>query len=206
MKRATNDECRVTSEKCGTHAANSRHSSLVTRHAAFTLIEIMVVVGIMGIILAAGIPSLYKLFHKEGFRKTVNDIVEVCTTARARAILGGSTTEIVFHPLERRCEVSGGGGAPATSTGGKPSSEMSTPAPASTHSASFAEGVTLEMLDVNLHEYKDADVVKVRFFPNGTSDEMTIILRSDKGEWRKIALELTTGLVLPIETDPNKWK
>jgi len=45
-----------------------------------------------------------------------------------------------------------------------------------------------------LTEYKDADTAKVRFFPNGTCDEMTLILHSDKGEWMKITLEITTGL------------
>jgi hypothetical protein len=34
----------------------------------------------------------------------------------------------------------------------------------------------------------------VRFFPNGTCDEMTLVLRSDKNEWRTISLEVTTGL------------
>ena len=53
----------------------------------------------------------------------------------------------------------------------------------------------IEMLDVNLQERK-----KFRhrdgsgFFPNGTSDEMTLVLRSDKNEWRKISLEITTAL------------
>jgi Tfp pilus assembly protein FimT len=141
----------------------------------------MVTVAVMGIILAAGIPSFYRLFHKEGFRKAVSDVVDACNSARARAILQGEKTEVVFHPLERRCDLPGGG------------------------SAQFANGVTIEMLDVNLREYKDAEVARVRFFKNGTSDEMTLILRSDKGEWRKISLEITTGLAL-IDSDPNKWR
>ncbi len=50
------------------------------------------------------------------------------------------------------------------------------------------------MLDVNLSEYKDQETARVRFYPNGTCDEMTLILRSDKGEQRGIVLEITTGL------------
>jgi hypothetical protein len=61
------------------------------------------------------------------------------------------------------------------------------------------------MLDVNLNEYKDAEEAEVRFYPNGTCDEMTLILVSDKNEWRKISLEITTGLA-SVETDPNKWR
>ncbi len=34
----------------------------------------------------------------------------------------------------------------------------------------------------------------VNFYPNGTCDELTIILRSDQNEWRKLSLEVTTAL------------
>ena len=50
------------------------------------------------------------------------------------------------------------------------------------------------MLDINLWEYKDSEVARVRFYPNGRCDEMTLVLRSSKGEWKKISLEVTTGL------------
>ena len=63
----------------------------------------------------------------------------------------------------------------------------------SLNSAQFADSITLDMLDINLLEYKDADEARVRFFPNGTSDEMTLILHSGD-QYRKITLEVTTGL------------
>ena len=31
-------------------------------------------------------------------------------------------------------------------------------------------------------------------YPNGTCDELTIVLRSDENEWKKLSLEVTTGL------------
>ncbi|HWD92178.1 MAG TPA: prepilin-type N-terminal cleavage/methylation domain-containing protein [Verrucomicrobiae bacterium] len=144
---------------------------------AFTLIEIMIVVAIMGIILAAGIPSLYGFFHKEGLRKTTGDIVETCQSARSTAILTGSPTDLVFHPRDGTCETASAGGGYGSWA----------------HSAKI-ENCTIEMLDVNLQECKDFDTVKVRFFPNGTCDEMTLVLRSNNNEWRKISLEITTAL------------
>jgi hypothetical protein len=63
----------------------------------------------------------------------------------------------------------------------------------------------IEMLDVNLVEYKDAEVVRVNFYPNGTCDEMTLILVSDRNEWRKISLEVTTSIV-SVDADPNNWR
>lgn len=162
------------------------HSKL-TR--AFTLLELMVVVGIIGLVLAMGAPTLYRFFHKEGFRKSVGDLMEACSTARARAILSQTTTELVFHPQQRSCEVAGG---VASGWGGWAAS------------AQFGDDVMIEMLDVNLSEYRQEDVARVRFFPNGTCDEMTLILRTGT-EWRKISLELTTGLA-SLEMDPNKWR
>ena len=154
--------------------------------AAFTLIEIMIVVAIIGIILATGVPTLYRVLQKEGFRKTVSDIVEVCSAARARAILQGVETEVQFHPKEGTCEVVGG---ESGMTGGL------------VHSAKI-EDAQIQMLDINLLEYKDADVARVHFYPNGTSDEMTLILLSDRNEQRGIVLEITTAMASVLnETD-----
>lgn len=155
-------------------------SSLPISHSqfgsGFTLIEIMVVVAIIAVIATAAVPSLYGFVHKEGFHKTLNDVMEACRSARAEAIVRDHTSELIFHPRDGTCEAAATGGYGAWA-----------------HSAKI-ENCTIEMLDVNLKEYKDADSVRVRFFPNGTSDEMTLVLRSDKNEWRTISLEITTGI------------
>jgi prepilin-type N-terminal cleavage/methylation domain-containing protein len=171
--------------------AASIRNAAAGRRRAFTLIEIMVVVGIIGMIMAMGIPSLYRLLHREGFRKDVEDVVEVCDNARARAILQGITAEVIFHPQDGRCELEGGGGS------------MRPHAPGSTgNSADFGKEARIEMLDINLREYRDAQEARVRFYPNGTSDEMTLILRSDRNEYRKISLEITTGLASVESVSP----
>ena len=169
----------------GGRRRTSGRASPAERHAsdAFTMIEIMVVVGIMAVILTMGAPSIYRLLRKEGMRKATSDVVEVLNLARSRAILGGSPTEVVFHPLERQLSVGGGGGdSEKPSVTGGASSE-----------AKIDEDITIEMLDINLMEYKDSEWARVRFYPNGTSDEMTLVLRSGNNEWKKITLEVTTG-------------
>lgn len=166
---------------------------------AFTMIELMVVVAIMGLILATGIPSIYRLWKKEGIRQAVSDVVEACSHARAQAILRGSPVDLTFYPVERRFAI---GGAPRTGEETYAVVESPAPAAGSGLAGQFADDIVIEMLDVNLLEYRDSEFVRVRFFPNGTSDEMTLVLRSDRNEWRAIWLEVTTGLV-NVETDPR---
>ena len=45
-------------------------------------------------------------------------------------------------------------------------------------SAKLADSVIIEMLDINMSgvEYRDAEVARVRFYPNGTCDELRIVL------------------------------
>lgn len=165
--------------------------------AAFTLLELMVVVGVMGIVLAMGIPTIYKIWDKESMRRTTTDISDVFATARARAILLGVTTDVVFHPVDGRVEV-GASPAPAEGESGTGTGAMlkrPTLTGGSGMSAKIPGRIVIEMLDVNLIEYREAEQARVRFFPNGTSDEMTLILRSDEDEWRMFSLEITTGLL-----------
>ena len=108
-----------------------------TSRRAFTLLEVMVVVAVMGIIMAAGAPSLYRALHREGFRKTLNEIREVCESARARAIQKGEIAKVVFLPHDGSCKVEGQSG----SMGGL------------AQSASFGNA-RLDMLDIDLTSAK----------------------------------------------------
>ena len=167
------------------------------RQAAFTLIEIMVVVGIMAIVMTMSVPLVYKVRNREAMNKAVRDVTEVCSQARAQAILQGKTTELLFYPKDKRCQVGGYAGEKAP-VPAEESGEPGLPPPPPANSglgATISDTLAIEMLDVNLTEYKDKDFARVRFFPNGTCDEFTLVLHSDKGEWYKIWLEITTSLV-----------
>lgn len=164
----------------------------------FTLIEIMIVVAIMGIVMTMGVPVMYKLWHKAPMVKAVRDTQEVLLNARARAILQGRETEVIFHPQARRLEVSGAVAAAPRARRAETEDlgALETPA-APAHSglsAQLDDTILIEMLDVNLTEYKDKDLARVRFYPNGTCDELTLVLHSTRNEWYKITLEVTTGL------------
>lgn len=177
----------------------------------FTLIELMVVIGIMAIVLTTGVPLVYRVAHKQPMRNAESGIVEVCSNARALAILKGTPMDVVFRPQEGRLDIVAAAdlAPPARAEDGPEPVPAPTPVPSqgqrqesinipglrgSGRSALIGPEVQLEMLDVNLREYRLADAARVRFYPNGTCDEMTIVLQS-RGEWRKIWTEVTTGLI-----------
>jgi prepilin-type N-terminal cleavage/methylation domain-containing protein len=137
---------------------------------AFTLIELMIVVAIVGLVAAMGMPSILQALRKDGMRKAVSDVNEVLENARAKAIYSGKTTEVTFRPLEKRIE-----------------------------STALPDGVDIAMLDINLLDYGASDEARVRFFPNGTCDELTLVLHF-RDQWQKITLEFSTALasVAPV--------
>lgn len=167
-------------------------------HNAFTLIEIMLVCALIAIIATTAIPNIYQLTKKEGLRRAVSDLKDVCANARAQAIFSGKEVSVVFYPPQRNFGISGGAAASADPATGE-TKPIPGPMVGTGTTGIFPEDVALEMLDVNLSEYKDSEWTRVRFYPNGTSDEMTIVFRSQEGEFRKITLEPTTGLLIQSE-------
>src|SRR5438876_8247894 len=70
---------------------------LRVRSRGFTLVEIMIVISILAIVLATGVPSMLRSLQKEGLRKAQSDLVEACSHARAQAILSGLPMELVIR-------------------------------------------------------------------------------------------------------------
>lgn len=161
--------------------------------SGFTLLEIMIVVGIMGLMLTIGVPIVYKVLHRAPINQATADLFEVLSNARARAILQGKEVDVLFHPQEGRFEVEGAGGSTAAGSG---QVKMGMVRGIGTGtSGKLPEEVIIRMLDINKleHDFLADKVARVRFFPNGTSDELTLILQSGADQ-RGVTLEITTGL------------
>jgi prepilin-type N-terminal cleavage/methylation domain-containing protein len=165
---------------------------------AFTLIEVMIVVAIIGLIAAVGVPSILQTFRKEGMRKAMSDVQQLLGDARARAIYGQRTTEVVFHPAEKQLEIAdapveASPPLPGTPADNPESTPAPRPLPITQGSVVLPDNVDIAMLDINLLDYGASEVASVRFFPNGTCDELTLVLHSGD-EWEKITLEFSTAL------------
>ena len=136
---------------------------------AFTLIEIMIVVAIIGLIAAMGVPSMIQMLRKDGMRKAVGDTTQLLGDARAQAILKNETTYVSFRPADNRLDSSIG------------------------KSVQLPDGVAMEAIGINLMDFSQTEESRVRFFPNGTCDELTLVLHSGT-DWRKITLEFSTAI------------
>jgi prepilin-type N-terminal cleavage/methylation domain-containing protein len=136
---------------------------------AFTLIEIMIVVAIIGLIAAMGVPSLLQMLRKEGMRKAVSDVTDLLGEARANAILKNQNTYVSFRPADNRLDSSIG------------------------KSVTLPDGIAMEAIGINLMDFSQTEESRVWFFPNGTSDELTLVLHSGT-DWRKITLEFSTAI------------
>ncbi len=196
----------------------ARHSG---SRLGFTLIEIMIVVSIMAIAMTMSVPIVYKTWHKAPLRKAVTDVVEVFSNARARAILQGQMTEVVFHPRDGFIGL-GASPAPKTSGSGASANNLApdgtpdnspgngpaivAPRSGSGLTAQLSDRVIIETLDINMAgiEYNDAEYARVRFYPNGTSDEMRMIL-FDGRDRVGIELEITTGLANVVPNPLQEW-
>ena len=137
----------------------------------FTLIEVMVVVAILALTLTIGYPAFVSMRQRQGLTRAQTDLQEACRDARRHAILTAQPTFLVFHPLEGTFE---GGG----------------------FHGQFPADVHIDIMGVNFVECENADEAQVRFNPNGTSDEFTIVIEGANGEKTQLSLEPITALAL----------
>ncbi len=182
-----------------------------TGGGGFTLIEIMMVVGILGMVLAMGMPAFIQSIRKDPLRQSVSDLETACSKAREAAILRGSPVELVIRAEGGQLTVIPTRDDNARRTAAneealeQPSESADKAASQSpVFSGRFNENVAVTLLYVNLKDQMEADESRVHFYPNGTSDEFTIILQFGN-EMRKISLEVVTALV-NVESDPNKFR
>jgi Tfp pilus assembly protein FimT len=136
----------------------------------------MIVVGIIGMAMAVGIPAFARAMHKEGMRRALDDINQAMTQARANAILSGQPADLIIHPGGR---------------GGQMSVDVTGPGK---FSAILPKEVSIEILGVNFVEMQTWDQAKVTFQPNATCDEFAMVIKSEEGEYYKITLEPLSGL------------
>ncbi|MED6314421.1 MAG: prepilin-type N-terminal cleavage/methylation domain-containing protein [Verrucomicrobiota bacterium] len=179
----------------------------------FTLIELMVVMGLMAIIIAIGVPRMVQ-GNRTPLGESLNVVMEACAAARRQAILSGRTTSMTIRPAEGDAgftvTVGASGGSPRPSemeainnSGTEPiMDELSPPVPKPKGGAGFTgrihDEVAIYGLFVNFKDMMDGDQEQavVKFYSNGTTDEFTVAMRHEFGDQvlRFVQLDSVTGL------------
>jgi prepilin-type N-terminal cleavage/methylation domain-containing protein len=178
----------------------TRHASRLP-HRGFTLAEIMIVIAIMGVILAAGVPTVFNALRRSPIRQAVSDLQDACRAARMMAIVRGRPADLVITAQDGALMVRpaadepGGPGEPPGPSA--PAAAGGAEAPPAEHSPGFSarlpDSVAFKKLLVNLRDVMEYDEARVRFYPNGTCDALVATLLSEQNEERTITLEITTG-------------
>lgn len=180
----------------------------------FTLLEVMIVVGMAALVMAISIPFIQRTIHRDAVYHAVRVVEEACANARASAIVHNAVAEVVIQPEERRFSVRPGASrgsvnrrqsaataaaAAARARAGDSGdgenarvSDYSRQAPPP-FSGQLGDDVSIEILAINLEERRGDPEASVRFFPNGTSDEFTLFLRIGAVAAREITLDMVTG-------------
>jgi prepilin-type N-terminal cleavage/methylation domain-containing protein len=168
----------------------------------FTLIEVMIVIAIVAMVVTAGIPMMWKAMAKDQLGKAVHDVIEGCKLARDRAILHNRPYDFVIRvqgetQVDMNVEAakikdpSGLAFAGSDQPLREPGSLMGE------FPRAMGDEVKVTLLDVNFVDHMGAAEAHVRFYPNGTSDEFTIIMERD-GVQRHVRADIIAGSVYEV--------
>lgn len=159
----------------------------------------MVVVGIMAVIMTISVPFFARQMHKDSMRQAVADVTEMCREARNRAVLEGKIMELRIQPGSKTFSVAAGTAATTTTSGaavGATANESgSESSPTASLSRKLSDSIIIEFIGVNLQpDLQLTEQCGAFFYPNGTADELVMVLRSDRGEVRQISVDVVTGI------------
>jgi type II secretion system protein H len=191
-----------------------RHSSFAIRHSgsaasrAFTLLELMIVVVLIGIATAVIVPQMKGTYEDARLRSASRELVGVLNIASSRAV---SLNEIHRVRLDRKIGryfverkvregESGAGFVPIRDV---PGGEGALDKGISIEMRQPGEGSSSEadsMLASSSGDERDADQV-IAFYPDGTADSREILLQDREGFRRLLRLNPITASVRIVEVE-----
>jgi Tfp pilus assembly protein FimT len=153
----------------------------------------LIVVGIIAMIMSIAIPAFVNAKNRGPIQQGIRDFEEIAHDARALAILRGAAVDLHISAYDGSMRVDM---APPSGTNIFGQALMAAPTRANVPNVpgkTLPDGVTIQLLDVYGISYKDFGEAKVRFFPNGTTEDFNMVLQGPNGELRRLWLEVVSG-------------
>ena len=173
------------------------------KRAAFTLIEIMVVMAIMAIALAVAIPNLRDI-QRSPIAQATKDFLEAARKARNDAVMLGRPMQLVIladrdqtRLLIEPAPLGVLGATNGVSNAGLEARESATwDGSKLAGSYTLPSEVAFRKLVVNGRDYiAISDATAIRFYPNGTADQSVSEMQWLRKEARQFTVEVMTGYV-----------
>ena len=173
------------------------------RRAAFTLVELMVVMAIMAIALAVAIPNLRDI-HRSPIAQATKDFLDAAREARNRAVMLGrpmqlviladrDQTRLLIEPAPQGV-LGATNGVSNASLDARESATWDGPKLAGSYT--LPDEVAFRKLVVNGRDYiAVSDATAIRFYPNGTADQSVSEMQWLRRTARRFTVEVMTGYV-----------
>ena len=184
------------------------------RSVAFTFLELVVVITIIGLLIAAGVPHMQKSQRKSELRMAARNIVSVLKYARAEAVSRRQRVEVRFDLKEHlfRMDLLIDG-IPASM---REEQELRVDSEEEIHRlprtkdlkrVAISKIYTFDQVTQINDEEGQPTIVALRFYPRGTATGAIIVLQTlrnkkDKEEYMTVELFRTTGIVEVYEGRP----
>jgi len=176
--------------------------------AAFTLVEMLIVMFVVGLVASISLPFFVKTFGKSPIAQATSDIMDGLKHARDMAVLNATPTMFTINFETGSMSVSqAAASANTTYINAENTRRSSTGGGGASFSAILSPELMVDAAQHNLDpEAETKQSVSVLFQPNSTADLFQIVLKAmdGSGEQRLIKLDMITGKAR-MESDPKKF-
>ena len=156
---------------------------------AFTLVEIMVVVAVMGLLIGISIPAFRSIIKKAPLEQGISDVESLCRQARAEAIVRQQAMDVLFNEAEEIVALTT---AARVIIAPDPFTGLTVKVTEETQLIDqVALEVDLQIIEPESDEFTVGEI-RIRFYPNGTSETLAVRVVGDD-EAYLLTLDPVTG-------------
>ena len=147
-----------------------------SRQSAFTLVELLVAIAVVGLLLAVSVPGSMRFYESVQYRQAVRDVLTTLGSARQEAVDKGRARDVLFNPRERTIQFD-------------------------EDKQRLPEGFELTVTTAG--EVNRENLGVIRFYPEGSSTGGDIDIRSPTGRAVRISVDWLMGGIRQASYEVN---